>query len=361
MTIGRLGPVQRVYLGYAPEYRDNGVSSSGGVNRQLIAAAIERQMPVICLGKTGEGYEPLLMQKPGDMDRVPGSIYHSVSFVRCLDLLKDAGRPCVLVSTPCQLEGVLAYVQQQAPELRDTIALTVGLICGWMYSHHALQAFAAFKGLAGDVRDAAYRGEDEKGMLKLRIDDREHRFRRRDFESIGERLDYAAAFSGVLNRQRCRLCQDHLNVLADLAVGDAWLERKKGDKLSILVVRTGRGAAAVAELQRQGRLVLEDGDAADICESQSDNLVYGHVARQLARFRRERGLIATEFHYGDQPAPVELSGPERRQFRFERLLRGIVRRGWYRSYRLLYRLYRWRSFAPRWLRRMLGRLLTARR
>ena len=345
-AIDRHGVVQSVHIGYAPAHQFNGVSSSGGVLRCFVSHALETGTPVVCLGQVGDDYEPMIARSLADLQRVPGSIYHSVSFAKCITVLRALDEPCVLVSIPCHLEGILTYIRKHEPALEEKIALNVGLICGWMYSGHGIRAFAHHKALPGRVVDAAYRGEDKVGLLKLKTDLGVYRFSRRSFSGLGGELDYKSSFSGVVNRLRCRLCENHLNVLADVVVGDAWLKRKPKatDKLSIVVTRTDRGSAALNKLVTMRKVVLEEGTIEDIEESQSYNLIHGVVAGKLNRFLQERGRLTPQFDYGDGPRHTSLTVAERIDFGFEIALRRLLRSGQYRAYRAMYVLFRWRLF-----------------
>ncbi len=337
----RQGPITGMYVGYSPLFQKDGVSSSGGVLRGLIRAALEDGFPVICLTKSGEGYEPDILQTPEDLARVPGSIYHSVSFAQGIELLRQVTRPCYLVATPCQLAGILNYVKQCEPALQDKIHIKLGLICGWMYSHHALSAFATFKGLPGQVVDARYRGEDKVGQLKLTTAEQEYQFDRRNFENAKERIDFTSSFSLPVNRLRCRVCEDHLNLLADIAVGDAWLKRTGKEKLSLVVARTSRGDDRLQELVRRQILILEDAEAGDLVESQSENLVYGLGARKLNRYLGVRNKPVPRFVFDAESEPVRVGWWDWFEFKLEFWLRSLVRSGRYLAYRRVYIFYKY--------------------
>ncbi len=337
MQVERTGQVRGVYVGFARAHQDNGRSSSGGLIRAFIEDSLRAGRPVICLASVGDDYEPDVLRTVDDLARVPGSIYHSVSLTRTLGLLRELDRPCTLVAIPCQLEGARAYIRRVEPELEARIALTVGLICGWMYSHHGLRAFLRYKGIAGDVEDAQYRGEDKVGLLKVKAGGVLYKYNRRQFGSLAEYVDYRASFAAPVNRMRCRVCEDHVNVLADVAVGDAWLDRKRGQKLSIAIVRTERGERAMSDMRARGAIDVEDGATADIDESQSRDLVQGQTARRVGSYLRGRGMHAPRFLFsqsGDSaPAP---SASDQRRFGLELRLRDLLRRGAYRRYRLAY-------------------------
>ncbi|MFN0076456.1 MAG: Coenzyme F420 hydrogenase/dehydrogenase, beta subunit C-terminal domain [Prosthecobacter sp.] len=350
--MSRQGPVTGVFLGYSQPHRDNGVSSSGGIVRLLIQTALTASTPVICLIKKEHGHGPAILRSVAELAKVPGSIYHGIGFLDAIPLLRSVDQPCYLVSTPCQLEGILKYAVDHEPALLDKIALKIGLICGWMYSDHSLHAFMTYKGIKGDFTDANYRGEDKVGLLKIRTGEGEHKFHRRVFAGRAERLDYAASFSSGANRLRCRLCQDHLNVLCDVAVGDAWLARKHEQKLSIIVTRTPAGLKILRSLEAAGSLHLESSGENDIIESQSEDLVEGQTARRFSRHLRSIGMATPEFVYAEttrQEPPPTLA--EQAGFGIERLLRWLLRNKNYRLFRSVYLLRHLSRYHP-WVGRL---------
>ena len=351
LPVDRRGVVHAIHLGRSSRNQFNGTSSSGGIIRALIDQELQNGSPVICLGATEGGYAPILATLPADTARIPGSIYHSVSFTGAIALLRKADRPVVLVATPCQLEGIVKYIRQVEHSLEDKVRLKVGLICGWMHSDHGLRAFATFKRLPLPVVNAAYRGEDAAGFLKFDSGGRRYVFNRRVFNSDRDQLDYDASFGAGVNRLRCRVCEDHVNVPADIAVGDAWLARHTGAKLSIIAIRSQAGDAALKAIVATGDVTLESASLADLEESQSANLVFGHTARKLNAFLSQRGYSTPSFDFGESDSAVRVTLPDRIAFRFELLLRWVLRREWYRAYRALYALRR----AARWVP-FLGRL-----
>lgn len=333
----RVGPIESTFLAYSSEYQFNGKSSSGGTIRAFIADALKKETPVICLTKEGNEYKPSTLYKIEDLDNVPGSIYHSVSYTDCIKHLKMLEKPCFLVATSCQLEGVLNYINFEEPSLRGKISLIIGLICGWMYSDHAVQSFARYKGIQSPVHDAQYRGEDKVGLLKIWTDREKHSFDRRKFSTIKESLDYKASFSSSMNRLRCRVCENHVNVLSDISVGDAWLERKQSEKMSIVIARTTKGKEAVLRLKDQGDLLIEQSDVSDILESQSENLVEGYSARKMSKFLTERDIKTPNFNFGESStSTLKVSFRELMKINQELFFRALIRDTSYKKYRFLY-------------------------
>lgn len=347
-TSNREGVVEKVLLGVAAEYVDNGVSSSGGVVRALIADTLRSGSPVVCLARNGDSYAPETLQSESEMSRVPGSIYHSVSFAELIPLLRSLDEPAVLIATPCQLEGLFNFAREIDSAIESKIRYTVGLICGWMYSDHSLSAFAKFKGIQEPIVDAQYRGENQVGFLKLTSGRQVHRFDRREFKGLADAIDYRAAFSSAANRLRCRVCQNHVNVLADVAVGDAWLSRSPGVKRSIVIVRSAMASKVISRMMGQGRLSMEGGSWSDVIESQSANLVYGQTAQCIVSEMEIRNQFAPSFHFDEQsekPVACRTGWASRSEL----LMRYLLRTRRYTMYRGLYFVLHSKGMARIWL------------
>jgi coenzyme F420-reducing hydrogenase beta subunit len=334
----RDGWVRSTYLGWAPEFRDDGTSSSGGVLRAMVANSLGSGRPVICLALDPDDkkLKPRLLTGLESMDHVPGSIYHSTSFAGAIDLIRNAEKPVMLVAIPCQLAGILQYISNCEEGLAKNIEVVVGLICGWMYSHHSLSAFAQYKNISEPIVDARYRGGGRVGKLKLITEGKELSFERRDFKTLQAFIDYKSSFSTDFNRLRCRGCEDHINLLADVVVGDAWLKRTTTRKISVITTRTDIGENLIHELENSGQINMEPSSFNDLIESQSNNLVFGTVAKKINQQLKENGKIAPCYTFNDSSDLVLVSFMDRLRFKVESIFRGIVRRRYFRLYRILY-------------------------
>jgi coenzyme F420-reducing hydrogenase beta subunit len=350
----RLGKIEGVYTGYSKQFQFNGVSSSGGVMREIIHYYVEREIPVICLAGINGEYQAEAIDSLKKMKIIPGSIYHGVQFFDAISLVRSIEGKCVIVAIPCVLEGIQKYIAECEPELGKKIELTAGIICGWMYSDHSWKAFAKFKHIQDKVVDIAYRGEDKVGDLKLKTSSSVHNYPRRNFPDFKDELDFKTSYSGVFNRLRCQVCQNHTNISADISVGDAWLERLPAseDKVSVVIARTERGHQLIETMHETGLLVMANSSADDIIESQSYNLVHGISAQELVMYQVARGSAVPQFKYTG--THVETIGRRRYISLFEHFIwRKLVRLEYYSLYRLRIML----RYLPRQLKRFLKSLL----
>jgi len=340
----RGGGIKSTYLAYSSEHRNGGISSSGGVIREMICHQLELGTPVVCLAVDPDDgqLKARLLTELSEIKYVPGSIYNSISFVGAIDCLRKATKPVMLVSIPCHLAGVKQYIREVEPKLQNKIDVVCGIVCGWMYSDHSIKAFTEFKNIQGDVTSISYRGSDRVGQLQLTVDEKVHSFARKNFSTFNEAIDYQSAFSTDYNRLRCRLCEDHLNQSADLIAGDAWLQRTIKDKVSILGIRTEKGNDLILEMIKTKRLGVEEGSFEDFIESQSANLVYNFEARKMSTSLRQKGKLVPEFMFDDWCEEINVSIVDNLNLLMEFLRRALIREKKYRTYRWFYIIRRYR-------------------
>jgi hypothetical protein len=223
---------------------------------------------------------------------LPGSIYHNLKQTPALELLRDTPGRLAVVAIPCQLEGLYAWVKQMAPELREKITITIGLLCGWQYSHHSINAMGEYLGYNPDeIADISYRGGGPVGKLTVTTRDEK-------VFTASRRVDfgYQVAFDRHFNTSRCHVCINHSNFLADLVVGDAWLPSTVFTKtgISLVVCRTQFAEAALQSLVDSGSCVSIQVGEDEIRESQTERVVFGEFAYAYADFLREIGLHTPE-------------------------------------------------------------------
>jgi len=284
------GAVHSVMLAQSTDEDRNRKASSGGIIKELLRQLLERPEVdgVIALAEVqGLEFEARVIRQPAEVDGLPGSIYHSLPKDGVLELLKSYEGRYVLVGIPCEFEGIFQYIYKCAPELEERIYSTVGLICGWQYSHHAIRAICRYKGIDFDEISAiSYRGGGPVGKLRISSGGEPY--------EISRRLDfgYQVAFDRSFNTPRCHLCVNHSNYLADVVVGDAWLPSTVATRtgISLVINRTRESFDIMRDLEASGRIVTVDASVEEIKESQKPRIVFGDLAYGYAEFRRERGL-----------------------------------------------------------------------
>lgn len=297
---GPFGVVESVMLAQSVDAERNRRASSGGIIREVLAARLrdpEVDGAIVLARRTGIEYEPTLITDPAQVDDLPGSLYHNLPKDRVLELLKEHEGRFVVVAIPCELEGIYQYVLRLRPDLRPRIHSTIGLLCGWQNTRHALRAICDFKDVDYDaLTDVAYRGGGPLGDLRLSTAQGEVTVnRRRD-------LSYLVAFDRSFTMPRCHVCINHNNFLADIVVGDAWIEEtsRSDAGVSIVINRQPESDRLMRDLASDERVVIADVDVDVVERSQKPRVSYGNFAYAYSELLEQLGA-----------APPRMTGPNR--------------------------------------------------
>lgn len=296
-STGPYGVVKSVHLSQSTNNERNMKASSGGLIKELLRSLLRSGDidGVIALDHVqGIDFAARLVTTEADIDTLPGSIYHNLKQTSALQLLKDTPGRIALVAIPCELEGLYSWVKNHAPELRFKIVLTVGLLCGWQYSHHSINAMGEYLGYnPEDISDISYRGGGPVGKLTVNTTDGAT-------YSASRRVDfgYQVAFDRHFNTTRCHVCINHSNFLADLVVGDAWLPSTVFTKtgISLVICRSEFAERAHQRLINDGSCVSIEVSEDEIRESQTERVVFGEFAYAYADYLRSIGMHTPELH-----------------------------------------------------------------
>jgi len=264
--------------------------SSGGLVTQLLIHALERGE---IQGALLAGYsaqrpweaEPVLARTPEEVLSCAGSKYCVVSTNAALrDAKKIEGR-IGYVGLPCHVRG-LRLLMQKDSVWRDKIAMVLGLYC-----HHAWESEAALwlmmrRGIdPKKVRQFRYREGNWPGRVQTRTNGTW-------INLHSERIDDFISYILLTHApNRCLLCTDAPNRLADLSFADAWLPKEipEQDNWTAVVVRTRKGEVLLEQAHRRGVIRLETTDMATaLCRQERMAREKHAMARVLIKKRTRR-------------------------------------------------------------------------
>ncbi|MCX6373648.1 MAG: Coenzyme F420 hydrogenase/dehydrogenase, beta subunit C-terminal domain [Actinobacteria bacterium] len=257
-----LGPWRRLWFGWASDARVRHAGASGGVATALMQAALESGAVDAVVAARMSAANPLAAE--GAICRSPEEVaakYDVVAINTVLRRILDEPGRYALVGLPCHIQG-LRLAQRRSRRLRERVTLALGVFCGFTNEPRATAVLALQAGLdPAELREVSYRGPGWPGGMRLVT--RQGTIRRRAYP------DYFDRSVAALTPPRCRICPDALAELADVSVGDAWLDRFNGtDGVSDIIARTPAGERLVETAA--GYLVLQAASPADMVASQSD-------------------------------------------------------------------------------------------
>ena len=355
---GPLGVVDSVLLAQSTDEPRNLRSSSGGLVKEMLIEFLSRGDVdgAIALDRVrGLLFKPRLITKVEEVDRLPGSIYQNVPFGDALRLLSQNEGCFVLVANPCQLEGIYSYIFRFRPELAARIHTTIGLVCGWTYSHHAVKAICEYKGIDFcKIEDIGFRGGGPVGRLRIVTAEKQ--------SAIHRRVDYSyqVAFDRSFNLPRCHYCVDHGNYLAEVVVADAWLPGTVGTKtgISLVVSRTGRITRFLQDLHARGKIRTTAVSEAEVIESQTHRVAFGDFAYAYMDYARENGGYVPDMVAPNRQGAHLVSRKEVARFHRETQRKiALQRQGRYRFLWWRKITVEFRAFACRYLRWFFVRVL----
>lgn len=272
------GPVRALWEGYATDPEVRFAGSSGGVTTALAAFCVEQRGMAGVLHTAARADLPYLNETRFSRTRAEllaetGSRYAPASPCERLDLVEQADGPAVFIGKPCDVAAVRMAATVR-PQLADRLGLLIAFFCaGTPSTRGTLEMLAAMGVDPAEVTSVRYRGMGWPGRARAVVAG--------DAPDQDHSLSYQQSWDQILQRHRqwrCYLCADHTGELADVAVGDPWHRSTDGDPgRSLVLARTERGAAMVAEAVRAGVLTLTPASL-DVLRASQPNLVQSRGA-----------------------------------------------------------------------------------
>ncbi len=289
------GHYRRLVVAQATSDQVREQAASGGVVTALLLHLLETDKIDGALGVTMDRdrpweCQPALLMTRDEVKRAAQSKYSLVSLAALLRSARRQPGSFAFVGLPCHVHGLRRL--QRLGSYRTKFPLAIGLFCGFNLLPAATDHLIAKAGLSKDqVVALEYRGGPWPGGLVVRSSDGEAQFIAKNSYSYVH-LAYVP--------QRCLACPDLTNELADLSVGDTWLEEYTGG-WSTVICRSPQGEQLLAEAAEAGVLRVEEISRQDLLRSHGHLLAYkkeGYFVRQRGlrlplRFRMLRPSIST--------------------------------------------------------------------
>ncbi|NLM07313.1 MAG: hypothetical protein GX219_10460 [Tissierellia bacterium] len=277
-----LGNILSSYAAYAINSDVIKGASSGGVMSQLLLFVLEKGIAdkVACTKfiytENGPRTNTILTSKLSDILDCQGSKYCPVDISSFLVDLREFNGKVAFIGTPCQVAG-LRKLQKVVPELKEKVVLTIANFCGGFKSYKSIQKLSKRHGVRFDqIEYLRFRGGGQPGSLLV-------------YDSFGKRYEAPypnyTGYTGYSKILRCHLCVDATGELADIACGDAWIDRyiEHKKQWSIVVGRSKFAREVIEQMCKERVIYCEALDQSEIIKSQWTNIKSKKI-RQAARF-----------------------------------------------------------------------------
>lgn len=291
----QLGVTRRMYKGYAAQPDIRGGGTGGGIVSSLLAYALEKDLidaAVVTGMRTDQPWRvtPLIATTRADLIANARSKYASSPANEILPRATAGGRRVGIVGLPCQIHGLRKLqAAGHAKKIATAVQFGIGLFCGSNSPHigteHTIVETCNVS--LDEVAKVEFRGGAYPGRFQVTLKD--GRFIAPPPLSM---MMHGAAFY----RDRCLMCRDYPNELADVAVGDYYHPDMKPGSLgwSVAIVRSEKGEDLVEGARKAGYLYAEDVAEGYMMGAGYEMKNHGAVYRLLQR--KAHGWPVPDYH-----------------------------------------------------------------
>lgn len=315
-----IGRYIKCYAGYSlsGKFREKG--SSGGIIKWLASKLLKsKHIDYFIQLSSNDGNspeEPLfryqVFSKAEDIINGSKSSYYPVSLVDMVTHIKENQGQYAITGVPCFIKA-LRLLSDEDSVLRERLKFTFGIICGGMKSANQSKMIGWQLGVHPDNliridfrRKYSNRPADQKiYQVWSSVDNRE---RYKDVNKIYG-SDYGAGF---FKPKACDYCDDVVSELADISVGDAWLNQFTYDPkgTSLIITRNPVLNEILTLGFNDNEIYLTDLSANDAYNAQAGGFRH---RRQGLSYRLQKRKVNNEWYPNKRVLPGEFNLDDRRK------------------------------------------------
>ncbi len=233
----KIGYFENTYIGYSYDYRKT--SSSGGVATYIFKKLLEERIVdhLFIVKEVSGTYQYQLFNNINEITSISKTRYIPVTMDELFTKIDSLNGKIAISGVACFIKAI-RLKQYYHPELKEKIPFLIGIICGGLKSVFFTDYLAQKTGIKEKYYHQEYRIKNEKNYSSDysfgAFDDKKgfHTIRMRE---VGDMWG-----TGLFKSNACDFCTDVLTELADISLGDAWLEEYLSEGLgnSIIITRS---------------------------------------------------------------------------------------------------------------------------
>ncbi len=256
----KIGRYINTYAGYSVEHRLT--SSSGGIATYTLTELMRRgeiqHVISVKAGSNSEHYQYTVSSSIDELVSAAKTKYYPVTLA---DVLKDITKldgKVAIVGVACFIKAI-RLAQVYDPVFNDKIGFLIGIICGGVKSAFFAEYLASRTGVAvNEFTKPEFRIKDHNSTAAdyaYGCLDKNNNQQTIKMRNVGDMWG-----TGLFKANACDFCDDVTTELADLSVGDAWLEPyvRDGRGHNVLVTRSALADDIIKSGMINGALVIEE-------------------------------------------------------------------------------------------------------
>ena len=248
----KIGRYKNIYAGYSSEYRLT--SSSGGIATFILAELLEKGIvshvfSVKKGGVNGKHYKYAINSNKQELLEGSKTRYFPVTLSEVFSKINRLEGNIAIVGVACFIKAV-RLAQYRDPVLKNKIHFLVGIICGGVKSSFFTEYLADKAGVSKKyINKPNYRIKDfDSGVGDYSFSCENSDTNKKSSIRMREVGDMWG--TGLFKANACDFCDDVTTELADISIGDAWLEP---------FVKDGRGDNVLLTRSNLAEKIIQDG------------------------------------------------------------------------------------------------------
>ncbi len=283
-----LGYVHKTCAAHSNDKKILKNASSGGIMTEILFYLLKNKIvDKVVTTKfqytdTGPKTITFLTDDDSELLKSQGSKYCPVDISNVISEIKKFEGKIAFVGTPCQIAGIRA-IQKIDMQFDKKIIYTIANFCGGFKSFNQIKKITKRHNVDfRQINFLRYRGGGQPGSMMIK-------------DKAGNRFEESyriyGGYTGYSKLLRCHLCVDATGELADIACGDAWIDKYLSHKFpwSVVITRNKKSSSLLKRMNDEKVISMEEISHDDVCKSQKQNLV-SKKHRQFTRFKLYKRL-----------------------------------------------------------------------
>jgi len=316
----KIGKYIGIYAGYSNEFRLS--SSSGGIATYIFSELLKRNVVKYIFSvreseKQDTHYEYAIIETTNDLLNASKTKYFPVTLGSVMQQINDLDGKVAIVGVACFIKAI-RLAQYKQPSLKEKIPFLVGIICGGIKSRFFTEYLAGKVGVElENIKSPQFRIKDHKSTAGDYsfgcIDKPTKKLSTIKMRAVGEMWG-----TGMFKANACDFCDDVTTELADISLGDAWLEPYKNDGkgTNVIVTRSLLADKLIEYGLKSNELTIEILPIDRFLASQQGSFNHRHKGL-FVRIKQARKK--------GQPVPPKRFGNERLTFDFSLVQKGRMK------------------------------------
>lgn len=305
----KIGRFENTYVGYANQYRET--SSSGGIATYIFEQLLEKKIAdhLFIVKEINGTYQYQWFNSVDQIKQISKTRYIPVTLERLFKEIDDKEGKVAVSGVACFVKAI-RLKQHYNPQYKEKIPFIVGIICGGLKSRLYTEFLAQSAGIKDEFNNQQYRIKDAKSTAldySFGAFNKDNIFKTVKMNPLGDMWG-----TGIFKSNACDFCDDVATELADISLGDAWLDKYRNDGLgnSIIITRSTLADDLIKKGIEKQLLSVENIEKSKVIESQNasfrhrqdsidfrNNLI-GKKAYYRKRFKKDNNIYVKLIQLG---------------------------------------------------------------